>query len=223
MSELRLYLVAAVAYIALGVAFPDVLLSWVEGTAFPPARRLDPAFAHPAAAMSWAAHDLEPYAIQKHLGVKVAFVPLLIGSYSPDILSKWFVYGIDVLGIKLRADDPEQFHRGWPGVGFTHSLGYGVLIAALIWLVFGSRLWAWSFLLGHWAHALTDAGDTIGTMLVLPVLDRDVRDRRLGLRRPVRAAHRRRRLLQRARVRLGRRLRRVRADLVADAQARVLP
>jgi hypothetical protein len=34
MSELRLYLVAAVAYIALGVAFPRVLLSWVEGTAF---------------------------------------------------------------------------------------------------------------------------------------------------------------------------------------------
>ena len=30
--------------------------------------------------MSWAAHDLEPYAIQKHLGVKVAFVPLVIGS-----------------------------------------------------------------------------------------------------------------------------------------------
>ena len=34
MSELRLYLVAAVAYIALGVAFPELLLSWVEGTAF---------------------------------------------------------------------------------------------------------------------------------------------------------------------------------------------
>ena len=28
--------------------------------------------------MSWAAHDLEPYAIQKHLGLKVAFVPLLM-------------------------------------------------------------------------------------------------------------------------------------------------
>ena len=34
MSELRLYLVAAVAYIALGVAYPSVLYSWVEGTAF---------------------------------------------------------------------------------------------------------------------------------------------------------------------------------------------
>jgi hypothetical protein len=34
MSELKLYLVAAVAYIAIGVAFPTVLYSWVEGTAF---------------------------------------------------------------------------------------------------------------------------------------------------------------------------------------------
>src|SRR2546422_3327006 len=43
--------------------------------------------------MSWAAHDLEPYAIQRHMRLKVAFVPLLIGSYSPDMMSKWFVYG----------------------------------------------------------------------------------------------------------------------------------
>jgi hypothetical protein len=34
MSELRLYLIAAVAYIALGVAYPPALYSWVEGTAF---------------------------------------------------------------------------------------------------------------------------------------------------------------------------------------------
>ena len=34
MRELTLYLVAAVSYIALGVAFPALLLSWVEGTAF---------------------------------------------------------------------------------------------------------------------------------------------------------------------------------------------
>jgi hypothetical protein len=34
MTELRLYLAAAVAYIALGVAFPRLLISWVEGTAF---------------------------------------------------------------------------------------------------------------------------------------------------------------------------------------------
>jgi uncharacterized membrane protein YbaN (DUF454 family) len=34
MRELTLYLVAGVLYIALGVAFPSLLLSWVEGTAF---------------------------------------------------------------------------------------------------------------------------------------------------------------------------------------------
>lgn len=34
MKELALYLVAAALYIALGVAYPSLLLSWVEGTAF---------------------------------------------------------------------------------------------------------------------------------------------------------------------------------------------
>ncbi|HEU6446566.1 MAG TPA: hypothetical protein VFL61_16045 [Gaiellaceae bacterium] len=34
MRELALYLVAAVLYIALGVAYPSLLFSWVEGTAF---------------------------------------------------------------------------------------------------------------------------------------------------------------------------------------------
>jgi hypothetical protein len=118
--------------------------------------------------LSWAAHDLEPYAIQRHLGGKVAIVPLLIGSYSPDMFSKWFVYGIDVLGIELKADDPVQFHRGWPGVGFTHSLAFGLVVAALILLLTRSRVWAFSFLIGHWAHAFTDVGDTIGTMLAFP-------------------------------------------------------
>lgn len=34
MRELALYLVAAGLYIALGVAYPSLLFSWVEGTAF---------------------------------------------------------------------------------------------------------------------------------------------------------------------------------------------
>ncbi|MGH3117140.1 MAG: hypothetical protein ACRDQ2_08505 [Gaiellales bacterium] len=34
MKELALYLAAAVAYIALGIAFPDLLLSFFEGAAF---------------------------------------------------------------------------------------------------------------------------------------------------------------------------------------------
>ncbi len=117
--------------------------------------------------MSWAAHDLEPYVLQKHFGVRIAFVPLLIGSYSPDVFTKWFVYGITFFGISLKADDPAQFHRGWPGVGFTHSLLFGVLIGVVIWKLVG-RAWGLGFIIGHWAHSLTDIGDTYGTMLFFP-------------------------------------------------------
>ena len=41
-----------------------------------------------AGGVSWAAHDLEPYAIQKHSRFKIAFVPLLIGSYAPDLFTE---------------------------------------------------------------------------------------------------------------------------------------
>jgi hypothetical protein len=118
--------------------------------------------------LSWAAHDLEPYAIQKHSRLKLAFVPLLVGSYAPDMMSKWFVYGIHIGGWDLKASDPVQFHRGWPGVGFTHSLLYGVVVAFLIWRFGHSKTWAISFLIGQWAHAITDTGDTVGTMLFFP-------------------------------------------------------
>jgi membrane-bound metal-dependent hydrolase YbcI (DUF457 family) len=118
--------------------------------------------------MSWAAHDLEPYVIQKHLGRRIAFVPLLLGSYAPDLASKWFVYGIDFFGIEIKADNPAQFHRGWPGVGFTHSLLFGVVLGAVVYAVSRNRKWAVSILIGQWAHALTDIGDTVGTMLFFP-------------------------------------------------------
>jgi hypothetical protein len=118
--------------------------------------------------MSWAAHDLEPYAFQRHLGLKIAFVPLLIGSYAPDLFTKWFVYGITLFGIELKADNPVQFHRGWPGFGFTHSLLFGLLIGFIFWKVLGSWIWGVSFVIGHWAHCFTDTGDTVGTMLLFP-------------------------------------------------------
>jgi hypothetical protein len=118
--------------------------------------------------MSWAAHDLEPYVFQRHLGRRVAFVPLLIGSYSPDLATKWFVYGVDLFGFDIGASDPVQFHRGWPGAGFLHSLAFGVVVALVIRYVFKSKIWALSFLIGQWAHAITDAGDTLGVMLFFP-------------------------------------------------------
>jgi membrane-bound metal-dependent hydrolase YbcI (DUF457 family) len=121
--------------------------------------------------VSWVAHDVEPYVIQKHLGRRIAIVPLLLGSYAPDMATKWFVYGAGVFGVELKADDPAQFHRGWPGVGFTHTLAFGLLVGGLIYLVFRSRIWAVSFVVGQWAHALTDTLDTVGTMLLFPFTD----------------------------------------------------
>ena len=55
----------------------------------------------------------------------------------------------------------------------TPSLGglailAGVVVAALIFLIWRSRIWALSFLIGQWAHALTDALDTLGAMLLFP-------------------------------------------------------
>ena len=46
--------------------------------------------------MSWAAHDLEPYVFQRHLGkgVAISFVAVVLGSWGPDLLTKWLVYGI---------------------------------------------------------------------------------------------------------------------------------
>jgi hypothetical protein len=119
--------------------------------------------------VSWAAHDLEPYALQRHLGLRVAIVPLLIGSYAPDLFSKWLVYGITIFGLDLKGSSNEgQFHRGWPGLGFTHSLSFGIVVGALILLASGSTIWAISFVIGDWAHALTDCGDTLGCMLFFP-------------------------------------------------------
>ena len=118
--------------------------------------------------MSWAAHDLEPYAIQHHFGKRIAFVPLLAGSYAPDLLSKWFVYGISVAGIELKADNPAQFHRGWPGFGFTHSLTFGVVLGLLLYALTKRPVIAYSFVIGQWAHCLTDIGDTVGVMLFFP-------------------------------------------------------
>ena len=119
--------------------------------------------------MSWAAHDLEPYVFQKHLGRKVAFMPLLVGSYAPDMLTKWFVYGVGFFGYEVKAENPARFHRGWPqAAGFTHSLVFGVLLSLLIYAIWRKPIIAYSFLIGQWAHALTDMGDTVGTMLFFP-------------------------------------------------------
>jgi hypothetical protein len=120
--------------------------------------------------MSWAAHDLEPYVFQRHLGngVAISFVAVLLGSWGPDLLTKWFVYGVTLVGVHAKADDPVRFHRGWPGVGFTHSLTFGLALGALVFLATRSRPWALGLTLGIWMHVLSDTGDTVGSMLFFP-------------------------------------------------------
>ena len=119
--------------------------------------------------MSWATHELEPYFIQRHLGRRVSFAAVLLGSWSPDLLTKWFVYGIEVFGVEVQAADPSDFHRAWPGAGFNHSLAFGLAMAALILLLTRSPAWAVGFMAGQWAHALSDTLDTKGTMLLFPM------------------------------------------------------
>ena len=106
--------------------------------------------------MSWATHDVEPYIITKHLRERISFVAILIGSWGPDLCTKWFIYGIDIFGIEIRADDPAQFHRSWPGVGFTHSLAFGIAVAAVFFALTRSRSWSLGLMVGIWAHVLSD-------------------------------------------------------------------
>ena len=118
--------------------------------------------------MSWSAHDFELYVIQRHLGVRVSLLPLLVGNYAPDALTKWFVYGIEIGGIRLAAADPAQFHRGWPGAGFTHSILFAMVVALVALLITRNRVWGLSVLIGALAHSITDINDTLGTMLFWP-------------------------------------------------------
>lgn len=109
--------------------------------------------------MSWAAHEFENYFLHKHAAGKASFLGIVLGTFSPDLFTKALVYS---------SDDPAQFHRGWPGVGFTHSLIFGVLFATIILAVTRSRAWALGVLIGQWAHVLTDIADTAGVMPFFP-------------------------------------------------------
>ncbi len=118
--------------------------------------------------MSWSAHDFEAYVIQRHLGVRVSLLPILVGTYAPDAATKWFVYGIDLGVIRLGAADPAQFHRGWPGAGFTHSILFAVVVALVFLAITRNRVWGLSVLIGALAHSITDINDSLGTMLFWP-------------------------------------------------------
>lgn len=122
--------------------------------------------------MSWAAHQFEVYAVQAHLPKKmvgrVSFWAIFLGDFTPDFLSKFWVYGFTIGGRHYGADVPHQWHRGWPGMGVTHTLFMGVVLSSLFWLWRRNRAFTVGFLLGYAAHALTDVNDSVGTMLLFP-------------------------------------------------------
>lgn len=122
--------------------------------------------------MSWAAHQFEIYAVQAHLPKKmqgkVSFWGIWLGDFTPDFLSKFWVYGITINGVRYGADEPHQWHRGWPGMGFTHTLFLGLVVGLLLWLWKRNRALTVGYLLGFAAHALTDVNDSVGTMLLFP-------------------------------------------------------
>ena len=118
--------------------------------------------------MSWAAHELESYFIQKHTSAKVSYLAILLGCLLPDLMTKLPVYGVRIGSFSFKAAVPAEYHRGWPGVGFTHSLLFGVLVAGLVLWATGNRAWFLGLLLGQWAHVLTDTFDSVGTMVFFP-------------------------------------------------------
>ena len=122
--------------------------------------------------MSWAAHQFEIYAVHAHLPAKmrgkVSFWGIFLGDFVPDFLSKFWVYGITINGTRYGADVPHRWHRGWPGMGMTHTLFFGLLLAAALWSWKRNRAFTVGFVLGFAAHALTDINDSVGTMLLFP-------------------------------------------------------
>jgi membrane-bound metal-dependent hydrolase YbcI (DUF457 family) len=109
--------------------------------------------------MSWAAHEFENYFLQHKVGIRASFLGIVVGTQAPDLFTKYFVY---------KSDDPAAFHRGWPGIGFTHSLIFGVVLGLAVLAVARSRAWALGILVGQWAHVATDIADTAGVMPFFP-------------------------------------------------------
>lgn len=125
--------------------------------------------------MSWAAHQFEGYVLQRHFGERfdVSYLAIVAGDAVPDFFAKAWVYGLTVNGTRYGAGEPADFHRGWPGVGFTHSLAFGLVFALVVWTLARHRPWAtpWALglIIGQWAHAITDVNDSKGTMLLFPL------------------------------------------------------
>jgi hypothetical protein len=46
--------------------------------------------------MSWAAHELESFALRKHMRTKVSYLGILLGCLLPDLFTKLPVYGLHI-------------------------------------------------------------------------------------------------------------------------------
>ncbi|MEK8172588.1 metal-dependent hydrolase [Streptomyces sp. M19] len=82
--------------------------------------------------------------------------------------TKGTVYGFSLWGYSFKPEHAWEYHRGWPGVGFTHTPAWGIVLALLVLWLFKSREWALGLLIGQWAHVLTDCFDSVGVMLFFP-------------------------------------------------------
>ena len=119
--------------------------------------------------MSWAAHELENFYFLKHIGRRVSYLGLLVGALAPDFLTKLYTYGFNIGGVHLQAENPAQFHRGWPGLGFTTSLMAGLIFAGFIYLISKrNKAWFFGVLVGYSAHVITDSFDSVGVMMFWP-------------------------------------------------------
>jgi membrane-bound metal-dependent hydrolase YbcI (DUF457 family) len=119
--------------------------------------------------VSWAAHELESYVLQKHVKVRISYIAILFGCLLPDFFTKLPVYGLHIGNMELiKAKTPYKYHRGWPGVGPTHSLLWAFLISTLVLLIWRNRAWFLGILIGTAAHVLTDTFDSVGTMVFFP-------------------------------------------------------
>jgi hypothetical protein len=123
--------------------------------------------------VSWAAHQFEYYAVQGHLPKKwlgrVSFLAIVVGDQTCDFFGKLWAYGVDVRGTHYGPDQPAQWHRGWPGLGVSHTIVWAFLVAGIVYLLTRSRPWTTGVLLGAAVHVMTDIGDSVGTMLAFPV------------------------------------------------------
>ena len=122
--------------------------------------------------MSWAAHQFEVYLVHAHLPRRmrggVSFWAVAAGDFLPDFLSKFWVYGVTIGGTHYGASVPHQWHRGWPGMGVTHTVAFGLAVAALLWLWRRNRAVTVGVALGCVVHVVADIGDTAGVMLLFP-------------------------------------------------------